>query len=337
MTNTLPKFYFKSIVWGTFLIILGFYLFLRNNLNFNFDFGFLWNLWPLILLSIGLKLITKDNMLRMLIAFTRGIIYALVLIGIISSQNFWERVHIGSFSNMQYQISNNIDHEEETDENDSSDTLAMNLVISENGKKSVNLFDSVKYAKLELEAGAGVYKIAQNSKYLISVPEFDRTKGDINEEFDVIMSKDSSNFEFKYRIKGKLNNNSKIQSKFELSPKPIWSLDLEFGAGKLDLDLSQNKIKDINLEAGASSVNFKLGQIDTVSNINLSTGLASVSINIPRNTACFIKTDMALSERNFPNFIKSGDSFKTKNFDNAEKKLYINIEGGMSSYSINWY
>lgn len=339
MTNSLPKFYFKSIVWGTFLIILGFYLFLRNNMNFNFDFGFLWNLWPLILLLIGLKLITKDNMLRMLIAFSRGIVYALVLIGMISSHNFWERVHIGNFSNFNYQVVHNLDEdEEEKDEDDSTSSASLNLVITENGKKSVKLYDSVKYAKFDLEAGAGIYKIAQNQNYLISVPEMLGSKGDeISEDFDVIMSKDSSNFEFKYRIKGKLNNNSKIQSKFELSPKPIWSLDLKFGAGKLDLDLSQNKIKDINLEAGASSVNFKLGKIDSVSNINLSTGLASVSINIPRNTACFIKTDMALSEKNFPNFVKSGDSFKTRNFDNAEKKLYITIEGGMSSYTINWY
>lgn len=337
MTNTLPKFYFKSIVWGTFLIILGFYLFLRNNMNFNFDFGFLWNLWPLILLLIGLKMITKDNMLRMLIAFARGIVYSLVLIGIISSQNFWERVHIGNFSNVQYQISHNIDDEDEENDEATSDSLNINLVIIENGRKSVKLYDSVKYAKFDLEAGAGVYKIAQNKDYLISVPQLDGSKGnDISEDFDVIMSKDSSNFEFKYKLKGKINN-TKTNTKFELNSKPIWSLDLKFGAGKFDLDLSQNKIKDINLEAGASSVNFKLGQIDSVSNINLSTGLASVSLNLPRNTACFIKTDMALSEKNFPNFVKSGDSFKTRNFDNAEKKLYITIEGGMSSYSINWY
>ncbi|GEM_PF-2777235 len=339
MTTNLPKFYFKSITWGTFLVIIGFYLLLKNNFNFNFDFGFLWNLWPLILLLIGLKLITKDNLLRMLIAFARGLVYSLVLIGIISSQNFRERVHIGNFSNIHYQFSDS-HKKEESEENKVTDSLTLSIVIEENGRKSVRLTDSVKFAKFDLEAGAGIYKINSNQNYLISVPKFVNNEDDdddIKEDFDVIMNKDSSNFEFKYRFQGNLKNKSKSQSNFELNTKPIWSLDLKFGAGKLDLDLSQNIIKDINLEAGASSVNFKLGQIDTVSNISISTGLASVSINIPKNTACFIKTDMALSEKNFPNFIRSGDSFKTKNFDKAEKKLYITIEGGMSTYSINWY
>lgn len=89
---------------------------------------------------------------------------------------------------------------------------------------------------------------------------------------------------------------------------------------------------------GAASLKLKLGDRAEETRLTLDAGASSIDINVPEDAGCEIKTDVSLSSKHFDGFKTiDSDLFRTDNFENAKKKIYISIESGVSSIKVNRY
>ena len=106
----------------------------------------------------------------------------------------------------------------------------------------------------------------------------------------------------------------------------------------MDFDLTQFKISKLIIEMGAASLNLKLGIPEKETKVIIDAGASSMDISIPGSVGCEINAEISLSSKNFRDFkkIKSG-LYRTDNFDESIKKIYFNIDSGVSSINISRY
>jgi hypothetical protein len=123
-----------------------------------------------------------------------------------------------------------------------------------------------------------------------------------------------------------------------LNPNPIWNINIDAGATELNFDLSKFKVKDLRISGGAASFKVKVGQPLATTNIDVSTGVSEVEISIPQNVACEITSASGLSSSNFDGFTKKDNGvYTTAGFENAKNKLFIRMTGGISDFKVHRY
>ena len=92
------------------------------------------------------------------------------------------------------------------------------------------------------------------------------------------------------------------------------------------------------METGATNTKIKLGDKSDQMNVSIHMGAASITLEIPKNVGCEIQSDMALVAKHFDNFDKQGDGhYMTENYETSKKKIFINVEGGVSTLNVYRY
>lgn len=121
-----------------------------------------------------------------------------------------------------------------------------------------------------------------------------------------------------------------------LSPEIPLRLDLELGASRNILELTELQVKELRLstEASATTIDFpaRAGQTKAW----LKSGAASVDVNIPMGVAASIRTRGGLARFNVDTarFPRSGDSYQSVDFASAENRLDLDVETRVGSVSI---
>lgn len=114
-------------------------------------------------------------------------------------------------------------------------------------------------------------------------------------------------------------------------------LHIEGGLSENRLDLTDLWVTDLHLEGGLSSTEVTLPAHAGTTQTHLESGLASLNVRIPEGVAARIRSDSGLSsvsvdEERFP---KSGDVYRSPDFDGAENKVDIRVESGLGSVKIS--
>lgn len=127
-----------------------------------------------------------------------------------------------------------------------------------------------------------------------------------------------------------------LQWDFGLSNEIPLDLVFEVGAVDAHLDLSALQVKNISLQTGASSTNLKLPAAAGMTYLKVEAGAASVDIRVPDGVAARVETaaglaSISVDETRFP---KQGGVYQSADFENAENKVDIRVETGVSSISI---
>ena len=119
-------------------------------------------------------------------------------------------------------------------------------------------------------------------------------------------------------------NNYKNSVEMSLNPKPEWELNFDIGAASMDLDLTPYKINKLDIDMGAAALNVKFGDLADVSRFKIDAGASDIDILIPESVGCEIKSDAALSSRNYEGFTKiKKNLYRTENFDSAAKRKFL--------------
>ncbi|PJA98588.1 MAG: hypothetical protein CO128_06765 [Ignavibacteriales bacterium CG_4_9_14_3_um_filter_30_11] len=305
----------KSIFWGAFFITLGLLFLLNNFGSLNYEFYNLWKFWPAFIVLLGLALLVKGSVFKGFFSGMAAIVLALTLFaGFNSAKYFFTNEHNWNDFNNNVVL-------------DSDRTYA---TFSEE-------YDPiVKSAKLYFNAGAGAFKLKQSTNKLFFV----NSEG---LKYGYSFKKDDDNFAV-INFWGKQSNVRWFRKQFknrtaiELNVNPNWILDFNLGASSMDFDLSQYNITKLNIDMGAASLNLKLGIPRTETKVIIDAGASSMDIYVPELVGCQIDADINLSSKNFKGFekIKSG-LYRTTNFAESIKKIYFNIDSGVSSISISRY
>lgn len=296
-----------QIFWGVFFLTFGTVLLLTKMDLLVMNWSFVWDFWPLILILWGLLIIFKKTTYTSIISAVFGLLIALLIFGIIhniSENTFSDKIEWNDSQNINY--------------------------------FSEEMSPIIQNAHFELNAGGGYFKISDGTDKLIS----GKAKGIFSSsDFRVDTNGNNANLYFEmndgeFKIhKGSFKNSLSI----ELNNLPVWDFDIETGAAKSEYDFSNLKVASVKLKTGAAKTSIKFSELYDDVKVNIEMGAAKLIIKIPQNVGCRISGDMTLVAKDFSGFDKTEDYYQTKDFENAKKKIDINVEGGVSSIVVERY
>ncbi|MCF8284955.1 MAG: DUF5668 domain-containing protein [Sphingobacteriales bacterium] len=307
----------RKLIWGSFLILIGLILVVHNFnlLPITINWGKVASLWPLMLIMIGLSSLSKNTSMNPWIF--NGI--AAIVISIF----FYQIIEIGE-GNTSHSFS----------WSDSSDLDSADLKTQ---KFNIPLEEGVTNAHLTFEGGAAEFILNDTTSNLIDAITQTR-KGDYvlekvrTDSVDDIKMKLNSN-------QIKINNgNIENQVEVKLNPKLKWSFDFEIGAGAIDFDFSNYIVNKISLDAGAASVNMKLSDKASITDVDINAGASSVTLRVPKSARCRVQMDAVLSSEDLTGFTKKTDGYyESDNYNGKGNLINITVDAGMSSVTIERY
>lgn len=297
---------YKNIFWGIVLIAIGVMFILKNMDIINFNWVMLFQLWPLLLIFWGISLIPVKDYIKFILML------ASLVIGLWLVNYYKSDIYFGWHFN-----------------NDEKKNWTE--------QRMIETYDStITNATLRLDAVAGDFKIGGTTDKLIDF----ESKGNIG-DYKMLVSDEDSNKVVKIGLESnvvKINGNDKgNESNILLNPNPIWNLTFEAGASEVDFDLSQFKVEKIKFDGGASDIKIKIGNKLPMVNLDIDAGASSIKIKIPKESGCEFIGDNVLSSVHFDEFTKINGVYRTKDFDKATNKIYLNIDAAVSKLKIERY
>ncbi len=192
-------------------------------------------------------------------------------------------------------------------------------------------------AILKLEAVAGEFTIADITNKLITL----ESKGSISYHI-LNTTNDDSIKTVEINVEEKVvrfgSHHKGNSTKIALNPNPIWDLELEAGASNVNFDLANFKVRSIDFDGGASDVMLKIGNKQPIVNIKIEAGASSIKVYIPKDASCELDGDNVLMSKELNGFVKStDDKYRTPDFDKNPNKIYINLDAAVSSISVERY
>jgi len=317
------------IVPGTILITLGI-VFLLNTIGWVHIHWFnIVYLWPLFLLIGGINLIFANNRAPWASALKIGVVilgFGILLFGDLGDRyNFWPRIFYS--------------HHNNNDDDDDSDTTGGRHVVKVEGNSTFQeqYHADAHVAKLSISGGATNYILSDTTNQL-----FQGFTKEFNGRYVFSSKKEDSVYVLNFEMKngnqhfdfGRHKDNT---ATFKLNSAPIWDLDIDAGAANINFDLTKFKIRNIDLNGGAASVSFKLGQPLSDTKIDVNAGAANVKIAIPKDAACRVESETALTSTHFEGMTKVNDGYETPGYSSAKNKINVSFQGGMADFSVTRY
>lgn len=296
-----------SLFWGAFFIALGGLILYDNITSLAFHWNFIIKLWPLILIFWGVGFLFKESSIRWIISGSNGLLFALVI-----------------FAGYKLAIGFNWEHDFDDD-----DYTVHNYVrpYSEN----------IDSATLNIDAGIGEFYIHDTSSELFEANidgvfqnySFDYDTNERSENINLSLEEGNIKVrwdDFKNKINAKMNIN------------PVWDLDLDISAARIDLDLSKYKIDNFKIESGASDIRLKLGDISPQSRFRIDAAASSLKLDVPKSASCEIFVDADLSIKNIKGFNKAGDNvYRSENYGKGGSNIIVELESAVSKINVNTY
>jgi hypothetical protein len=308
----------KHLFWGFLFITLGSLILLNNVTSFTLYWVSIWRYWPVFLILIGISLIIKQPVIRGALVSITAIIIGISIFAALKTG--W-----GFFDN----ILDNVHHGIEIREWEEKDYKVKTFEESYN--------DNIKKASLSLKAGVGSFKITSTTSLLFTAT----TKGYDN-RYSLSRFQEGDNvklfFERKERHFFLFNGKNKNKVDISLNDNPEWDLNLDVGAAATEFDLRPFKINNLDVDIGAASLKVYLGDRNDTTNIKIDAGASSIEVMVPENIGCEVKANISLSSKEFDDFKKINKKlYRTKNYETSTKKIFLDIESGVSSVKIKRY
>jgi len=310
---------YRKIFWGVVLVIIGTLFILKNVGLIFFDWVTIWRLWPLILILWGISLIPVKDYLKLIFSIA-AIGVSILLVSRYDKEGYYSFGWDGNKHSYKYDFD-----EDKWSNNDAEQELFQS-------------FDSsIQRVELNLEAAAGDFRLNDTtpSDKLITfwkkgnIGNYSMTSEDDSTLKTINLKINDSHVRFK-------NNGNRVR--IGLNTQPVWDFNFDIGAASIRFDLSKYKVGSLNVNGGASSIDIKMGALNDVTNVGIDAGASSIELSIPEEAGAELKTETVLSSRNFEGFDKiSSGLYRTKNFNESAKKIFIEIDAGVSSLSIRRY
>ena len=312
----------KKLSWGLILLFVGGILLLNNLDVIDFYWRSVFSMWPVLLIVIGVNLLVPRRGVGNLISIivTVAALAFLGYRGMFPPQtSWWGDPKQGVYS-----------------ENPSE--AGQKRLEKSNGKFTHDYDSTITTANLAIKGGAVEYEITGLTDKLFSA-EATNTIG----SHQLTTTAKGSHADLLFRMMDKKKGDWKVSgrenwARIRLHPNPVWNIDLDMGAGAAEFDLTAYKIASLHFKGGAASFEAKMGMPIEETTITVESGVASVDIDIPKAAACKIVVKSGLSSRDFPGFAKQPDgSFVTEGYQENGNRFTINLQGGLSSFTVKRY
>ena len=310
---------YRHVFWAFILIAIGI-LFMLNNFGvLEFGFRTLWSLWPLILILWGISVLPIRDGIK-IIALVAVLALTVIFFNRISTHSSW--FHFHNFRGLSDR-----DWEDDEDTTSTYNYQPQNLSVP---------FDSLTgKGELKLEAAAGNFNLQGVTSDFLT---FNKT-GDIgNYSLTTTNEKGQKQINLSLEKSGIRHSVSDNKVEIRLNDKPSWNLDFDIGAAEILMDLRDYKIDTTNIDAGASSIDIKIGNKNPVTVMTFNAGASSIKVEIPKESGCQIKSESFMISKEFDGFTKKGDGiYQTANFATGKNKIFLTIKTAISKIEINRY
>jgi len=306
---------FRNVFWGVILIVVGVLFILQNLHVVDFEWVRLWRLWPVLLVLWGISILPANNWIKsgLLVVVLGGSLYFML-----DQTIDWR-------ADRNYTRDYNYDYE--YDDN--------NTIINQDFE--IPYEDTISLAYLDFEAAAGSFYLSDTTNQLLSFTKkgkggkFTYAVKRSEEKASIYIEREDGDLRFN-------DDNKSAKIKLALNTEPIWDVDLDVGAAKLDFDLSKFKVKKLDLDGGATSCEIKLGDKYEKTYVNIDAGASEIIIKVPSTSGCDLNLSTVLSGRTISGFEKVDHGhYRTDNFDSAQNKIFITVDAAVSSYTITRY
>jgi hypothetical protein len=338
----------RQLFWGLFFITFGVLFLARNWGLFTLpDWQYVRGLWPVLLILGGITLIlrrleTERNNDRSVLSIatlaTLAVAVPFWLFSFISRDRSWNRNRDEySFRADPPEAPDAPDTDEEDEEDDSRSQTNVVGTFAEDMPTP-----APTTAKFVLEGGAAAFRMTDGTTRLIDARSeainpytmsidrggtttirFEPAKNGDDKGINIDLSeRDNVNF-------GEIN--------VKLNEAPIWDMEMDFGAGSADFDLRRYALRNLDIEAGAASLDLRLGDKAAQTDVKISSGMASVKIRVPKGAGVKLITDGGLNATDIDSeFERNGNNtYLSPNFGSATKKITIHFDGGLSHFEID--
>ncbi|TSA29243.1 MAG: hypothetical protein D4R67_02320 [Bacteroidetes bacterium] len=309
---------FRNLFWALILIAIGL-VFLFSNFGWlNFHWISIWRLWRLIYNYWGISILPIKDVIKfiLVIAF---LAITFIFFNQITEPRWSFTIHDHDWS-----------WADKWDEDDSGRTYTFSTQVL-----SVPMDSAATKGVLKMDAAAGKFYINGETSEMLSF----KKEGDIGDYSITTEEVDGKtvihiSLEKNPRVRRVKKNTVDIQ----LNKKLVWDLDFDIGAAAVKMDLSDYKIDTANIDAGAASLEIKLGALQPRTYMTYSAGAASLEVKIPKESACEIHSESVLVSRDFEGFVKKGDGvYQTANYPEGSNVIILKIESAVSSLKVDRY
>jgi len=322
------------LIWGILLLFIGGVLLLENFGVIDFYWRIIWGFWPVFLIIAGLNILFNRNNSQ-----TGSIISVGVLVVALAflfykgqqepSQSGWWGHKFKKDIDITIDDSDN-DNDDESDHTDTafnSLKLAEPFVEAENAKKTV----------LNISGGGISFNLNGETSELINA-HVKKSQGNFSLKKLITDSATVLTFSMDDRkSKWKFGENGNDVD-FKLNKAANWDILMKLGAGEANFDFADYKVRTFRFDGGAAALDIKFGDLLPITDVIVKSGVADVKIKVPTNSGCRIKTKTGLSAKDFEGFEKLSDGvYETSNYKTSTKKIFINLDGGLSSFEVSRY
>lgn len=326
----------RGIYWGGLLIILGVLWLLRSMDLLHIQWNLILPYWPVLLILAGIILLLGAKERNASGGLVGLLITMAVLGGIV---NKTDRAIDTDNWNFGWNDHDRWDRGEDRDEDYKKERTDKEGSKALSGNYKYEMEDFIEKASFNLEGGAGSFTLKGNTDKLFEAKTRSNLIGftsstsvnKLDNSATVNLKMEEGDISIK---NGEIKNEAKIQ----LNDKPVWKVDLGIGAGKGNFDFSDYKVESLNVSTGVADMDIRMGDKMSVANLKIESGVASVTIEIPSSVGCEMRIDGALNAKSLDGLDKvSNNLYRSAGFETAEKKIFIDFEGGLTSVNIKRY
>ncbi|MBE0447670.1 MAG: hypothetical protein IBX64_06175 [Actinobacteria bacterium] len=306
VSSFLPPFDIPRLFSGIFIGTVGVIL-LYNTLGivpFSFWLDLI-TLWPVLLIAVGLAILGRVTHSKVISALPPVIIILTLILAVIYSDVLFQDRGLTDFK---------FSREETTDIRDGSASINF-AVGSLNIGATDKLYDI--YAKESAGREPRLSINRSNSTVELSIEPQNNIplfRGNREREWVVLLSRDID-----------------------------WQLNIGTGVSGSELDLSDLRVSELDLGSGAGDISVRFGdRVDQVS-ASISTGISQLRILVPKSTGVRLIINKGLSRSDFQNIdLQRTDredeiTYETPDFGYAAKRLILDINMGISSFTVEGY
>ncbi len=187
--------------------------------------------------------------------------------------------------------------------------------------------------KLSLGATNKLYNIDAKEFADAKKPQLDVSQGDSAVDLRI---KPQNNVRF-------LPGNREREWTVLLSRDIDWEFNVKTGVSKSELDLSKLKVNKLNLKGGVGSIKVRFGDRVKKANAVINAGVSQLRVLVPKATGVRLKVNRGISSSDFRNINlrrvgrEDDNVFETPDYEQAGKKLNLDIDIGVSNFAVEGY
>lgn len=284
---------------GLFIILVGL-SFLAQQFGWNWLApADVWKLWPVFIILVGLSMVFRGRVMSTVL----GIILSLAVLALVGMMLFWPT----RFSMNEHR----------------------------NGTIAAALQSGATMATVTLNLGAAKITIDGGSSQLFD-GAYDTSFGPVvvDEHLDGTTQQDTLHQD---RANGWWFGSHQNTVDLHFSDTAPLNLNVDTGAADLTLDASTLTLKHLTVNAGASSLNLKLGPAMDNGVVAVKAGASSIRLTAPKSVGVKLSVDSAVSGKTLPEFTNLGSGqYISANNDTVDKHVSVSIDAGASSIQFIW-